>query len=130
MKKLLLVVKLLHCYTIVILRVDFILEARNDKQDVGEPDASLLWNHVCFSSMEIWYFLYQCFVARVVFLTIFGLFANVISQDNGGMLLLLGMIDQCLKAGKKQSWHAASVTNICVGLLVGLKVLDILLWFV
>ncbi|XP_042482269.1 protein SWEETIE [Macadamia integrifolia] len=45
------------------------------------------------------------------------------TQDNGGMLLLLGMIEQCLKAGKKQSWHAASVTNACVGLLAGLKAL-------
>ncbi|XP_024454181.2 protein SWEETIE isoform X3 [Populus trichocarpa] len=45
------------------------------------------------------------------------------SQDNGGMLLLLGMVEQCLKAGKKQSWHEASVTNICVGLLAGLKAL-------
>lgn len=48
---------------------------------------------------------------------------NMISQDGSGRLSLLGMIDQCLKAGKKQSWHAASVTNICVGLLAGLKVL-------
>ncbi|KAK9272135.1 hypothetical protein L1049_002505 [Liquidambar formosana] len=45
------------------------------------------------------------------------------SQDNSGMLSLLGMIEQCLKAGKKQTWHAASVTNICVGLLAGLKAL-------
>ncbi|XP_050228760.1 protein SWEETIE isoform X2 [Mercurialis annua] len=45
------------------------------------------------------------------------------SQDSGGMLLLLEMIEQCLKSGKKQIWHAASVTNICVGLLVGLKAL-------
>uniref|UniRef100_A0A2P2MKT4 HEAT repeat-containing protein 5B isoform X2 n=1 Tax=Rhizophora mucronata TaxID=61149 RepID=A0A2P2MKT4_RHIMU len=45
------------------------------------------------------------------------------SQDSGGMLSLLGMMDQCLKAGKKQMWHAASVTNICVGLLAGLKAL-------
>ncbi|XP_044468488.1 protein SWEETIE isoform X3 [Mangifera indica] len=45
------------------------------------------------------------------------------SQDGSGRLSLLGMIDQCLKAGKKQSWHAASVTNICVGLLAGLKAL-------
>ncbi|GMP28425.1 hypothetical protein CsSME_00003976 [Camellia sinensis var. sinensis] len=45
------------------------------------------------------------------------------SQDSGGMLSLLGMIEQCLKAGKKQTWHAASVTNICVGLLAGLKAL-------
>jgi hypothetical protein len=42
------------------------------------------------------------------------------------MLMLLGMVEQCLKAGKKQSWHEASVTNICVGLLAGLKVLGIL----
>ncbi|PSR87811.1 HEAT repeat-containing protein isoform 1 [Actinidia chinensis var. chinensis] len=45
------------------------------------------------------------------------------SQDSGGMLSLLDMIEQCLKAGKKQSWHRASVTNICVGLLAGLKAL-------
>lgn len=48
--------------------------------------------------------------------------SNFLSQDNGGMLSLLGMIEQCLKAGKKQPWHAASVTNICVGLLAGFKV--------
>lgn len=41
------------------------------------------------------------------------------------MLSLLGTIDQSLKAGKKQSWRAATVTNICVGLLAGLKVLHI-----
>ncbi|KAK6913494.1 Laa1/Sip1/HEATR5-like, HEAT repeat region [Dillenia turbinata] len=43
------------------------------------------------------------------------------SQDSGGMLSLLGIIEHCLRAGKKQSWHAFSVTNICVGLLAGLK---------
>lgn len=47
----------------------------------------------------------------------------VLSQDSGGMLSLLGMIEQCLKNGKKQAWHAASVSNICVGLLAGLKVI-------
>ncbi|XP_030484965.2 protein SWEETIE isoform X1 [Cannabis sativa] len=45
------------------------------------------------------------------------------SQDSGGMLSLLGIIEQCLKSGKKQPWHAASVTNICVGLLAGFKAL-------
>ncbi|KAJ4707111.1 HEAT repeat-containing protein 5B-like [Melia azedarach] len=45
------------------------------------------------------------------------------SQDRSGMLSHLGMIEQCLKAGKKQSWHSASVTNICVGLIAGLKAL-------
>ncbi|KAG8384070.1 hypothetical protein BUALT_Bualt04G0079800 [Buddleja alternifolia] len=45
------------------------------------------------------------------------------SQDSSGMLSFLGMIDQCLKAGKKQAWRAASITNICVGLLAGLKTL-------
>lgn len=39
------------------------------------------------------------------------------------MLSLLGVIEQCLKTGKKQPWHAASVTNICVGLLAGFKVM-------
>ncbi|KAK4279829.1 hypothetical protein QN277_011541 [Acacia crassicarpa] len=43
------------------------------------------------------------------------------SQNSGGMLSLLGIIDQCLKSGKKQHWHAASVTNACVGLLAGFK---------
>ncbi|GMY24387.1 protein SWEETIE isoform X4 [Fagus crenata] len=45
------------------------------------------------------------------------------AQDSSGMLALLGIIEQRLKAGKKQSWHAASVTNICVGLLTGFKAL-------
>ncbi|XP_062009645.1 protein SWEETIE isoform X1 [Rosa rugosa] len=45
------------------------------------------------------------------------------SQDSGGMLSLLGMIEQSMKAGRKQPWHAASVTNICVGLLSGFKAL-------
>ncbi|XP_021887968.1 protein SWEETIE, partial [Carica papaya] len=45
------------------------------------------------------------------------------SQDNGEMLSLLGVIEHCLKAGKKQLWHPASMTNICVGLLAGLKAL-------
>ncbi|KHN17324.1 HEAT repeat-containing protein 5B [Glycine soja] len=45
------------------------------------------------------------------------------SQDSGGMLSLLGIIEQCLKAGKKQHWHKASLTNICVGLLAGFKAL-------
>ncbi|GAB2299959.1 hypothetical protein Dimus_034004 [Dionaea muscipula] len=44
-------------------------------------------------------------------------------QDSSGMLSLLGMVEQCLKSGRKQSWHVASVTNICVGLLAGLKAL-------
>ncbi|GAB4832301.1 hypothetical protein Ancab_006312 [Ancistrocladus abbreviatus] len=44
-------------------------------------------------------------------------------QDSSGMLSLLGIVEQCLKAGRKQSWHATSVTNICVGLLTGLKAL-------
>lgn len=39
------------------------------------------------------------------------------------MLSLLGILDQCLKTGKKQPWHSASVTNICAGLLAGLKAL-------
>lgn len=45
------------------------------------------------------------------------------SQDSKGMLSLLGTIEQSLKAGKKQAWHSANVTNICVGLLAGLKVI-------
>ncbi|XP_049385527.1 protein SWEETIE isoform X1 [Solanum stenotomum] len=45
------------------------------------------------------------------------------SEDVGGMLSLLEMVEQCLRAGKKQAWHATSVTNICVGLLSGLKAL-------
>ncbi|KAJ1391410.1 Armadillo-type fold [Sesbania bispinosa] len=45
------------------------------------------------------------------------------SQDSGGMLSLLGIIEQCLKAGKKQHWRAASITNICAGLLAGFKTL-------
>ncbi|KAJ1443259.1 Armadillo-type fold [Sesbania bispinosa] len=45
------------------------------------------------------------------------------SQDSGGMPSLLGIIEQCLKAGKKQHWRAASITNICAGLLAGFKTL-------
>lgn len=52
---------------------------------------------------------------------------TMISQHSSSMVSLLGIIEQCLKAGKKQSWHAASVTNICVGLLAGSKVLTFLL---
>lgn len=44
-------------------------------------------------------------------------------QDNAGMISLLGTIVQCLRSGKKQQWHTSSVTNVCVGLLAGLKVL-------
>ncbi|KAL6551852.1 hypothetical protein OROGR_008006 [Orobanche gracilis] len=43
------------------------------------------------------------------------------SQDSSGMLAFIGIIDQCLKAGKRQTWRAASLTNMCVGLLAGLK---------
>lgn len=39
------------------------------------------------------------------------------------MISLLGTIVQCLRSGKKQQWHTSSVTNVCVGLLAGLKVL-------
>ncbi|KAF3679482.1 putative T-complex protein 1 subunit zeta-like [Capsicum annuum] len=51
-------------------------------------------------------------------------FGNIFaSEDIGGMLSLLEMVEQCLRAGKKQAWHITSVTNICVGLLSGLKTL-------
>ncbi|KAL1208787.1 Protein SWEETIE [Cardamine amara subsp. amara] len=45
------------------------------------------------------------------------------SQDSQGMLSLLAVIQQCMKAGKKQQWRTASLTNICAGLLAGLKAL-------
>ncbi|XP_058082071.1 protein SWEETIE [Magnolia sinica] len=45
------------------------------------------------------------------------------TQDSSANLVLLGMIDQSLKAGKKQLWHVANTTNACVGLLAGLKAL-------
>ncbi|KAK7269008.1 hypothetical protein RIF29_21723 [Crotalaria pallida] len=45
------------------------------------------------------------------------------SQDSSGMVSLLGVVEQCLKSGKKQNWRAGSVTNICVGLLAGFKAL-------
>jgi hypothetical protein len=48
------------------------------------------------------------------------------SQDSQGMLSLLSVIQQCLKAGKKQQWRTASLTNICAGLLAGLKALHAL----
>ncbi|KAG6470885.1 hypothetical protein ZIOFF_071965 [Zingiber officinale] len=43
------------------------------------------------------------------------------AQDNEGKIALLNKVDQCLKTGKKQPWHVATVTNACVGLLAGLK---------
>ncbi|XP_009403181.3 protein SWEETIE isoform X2 [Musa acuminata AAA Group] len=43
------------------------------------------------------------------------------TQDNGGKLMLLNKVDQCIKNSKKQPWHVASVTNACVGMLAGLK---------
>lgn len=46
------------------------------------------------------------------------------------MLSLLGMIDQCLKTGRRQAWHAANVTNICAALLAGLKVSFVFGFFV
>ncbi|KFK41114.1 hypothetical protein AALP_AA2G087800 [Arabis alpina] len=48
------------------------------------------------------------------------------SQDSHGMLSLLSVIQQCMKAGKKQQWRTASLTNICAGLLAGLKALHAL----
>ncbi|CAL0321677.1 unnamed protein product [Lupinus luteus] len=45
------------------------------------------------------------------------------SQDSSGMLSLLGIVEQCLKSGKKQNWRTRSVTNICVSLLAGFKAL-------
>ncbi|XP_010528470.1 PREDICTED: HEAT repeat-containing protein 5B isoform X2 [Tarenaya hassleriana] len=45
------------------------------------------------------------------------------SQDSNGMRQLLSVIQQCMKAGKRQQWRAAVLTNICVGLLAGLKAL-------
>lgn len=45
------------------------------------------------------------------------------TQDSSGMLSLLSILEQCLKAGKKQALHATRVTNVCVGLLSGLKAL-------
>lgn len=50
------------------------------------------------------------------------LFTKFKCQDSFGMLSLLGTVEQCLKAGKKQPWHVSSITNVCVGLLAGLKV--------
>ncbi|XP_013649204.2 protein SWEETIE isoform X3 [Brassica napus] len=48
------------------------------------------------------------------------------SQDSRGMLSLLSVIQQCMKARKKQQWRTASLTNICAGLLAGLKALHAL----
>ncbi|KAL8250875.1 hypothetical protein R6Q59_034568 [Mikania micrantha] len=43
------------------------------------------------------------------------------TQDSSEMLSLLSILEQCLKTGKKHALHATSVTNVCVGLLSGLK---------
>ncbi|KAJ0256074.1 Protein SWEETIE [Hirschfeldia incana] len=48
------------------------------------------------------------------------------SQDSRGMLSLLSVMQQCMKARKKQQWRTASLTNICAGLLAGLKALHAL----
>ncbi|KAJ9561951.1 hypothetical protein OSB04_007111 [Centaurea solstitialis] len=50
------------------------------------------------------------------------------TQDSSGMLSLLSMLEQCLKTGKKQALHTTRVTNVCVGLLSGLKVLMLALF--
>ncbi|XP_078444054.1 HEAT repeat-containing protein [Wolffia australiana] len=42
-------------------------------------------------------------------------------QDMAGKLRLLSLIEQCLKAGRKYSWHGANLTNTCVVLLFGIK---------
>lgn len=44
-------------------------------------------------------------------------------QDNTAKMKLLNNIDHCLKAGKKYSWYMLLVSNACVALLSGLKVL-------
>jgi hypothetical protein len=44
-------------------------------------------------------------------------------QDNTVKIRLLNNLDQCLKAGRKYSWYMFLVSNACVALLSGLKVL-------
>ncbi|KAI3726462.1 hypothetical protein L1987_66259 [Smallanthus sonchifolius] len=43
------------------------------------------------------------------------------TQDSSEVLSLLSILEQCLKTGKRHALHATSVTNVCVGLLSGLK---------
>lgn len=43
------------------------------------------------------------------------------TEGQVGKLQLLDIVDQSLKTGKKQAWHTANITNVCVGLLAGLK---------
>ncbi|BBN09583.1 HEAT repeat-containing protein 5 [Marchantia polymorpha subsp. ruderalis] len=43
------------------------------------------------------------------------------AQTEKGKLQLLEIILESARAGKKQSWHSANITNICVALLGGLK---------
>ncbi|KAI3768087.1 hypothetical protein L2E82_18519 [Cichorium intybus] len=44
------------------------------------------------------------------------------TQDSSGMLSLLGILEQSLKAGnKRNALHGITITNVCVGLLSGLK---------
>ncbi|KAL4197361.1 hypothetical protein AMTRI_Chr04g187950 [Amborella trichopoda] len=43
------------------------------------------------------------------------------TQDADSKLRLLSTIEQPLRTGKRQSWHVALTTNVCVGLLAGLK---------
>ncbi|KAL7587551.1 hypothetical protein Lser_V15G41004 [Lactuca serriola] len=44
-----------------------------------------------------------------------------VTQDSSGMLSLLGILEQSLKTGRRHVLHSTSVTNVCVGLLYGLK---------
>lgn len=97
------------------------------QQNVGQPDAPVLWYHFCLSGVgsigriSLPYVII-IFYLLIIICVIFCL-EIVYLQDNDGKLLLLKQIDQCLKAVKKQSWYRNCITNACVGLLSGLKVL-------
>ncbi|XP_057828164.2 protein SWEETIE isoform X1 [Cryptomeria japonica] len=43
------------------------------------------------------------------------------AQGSIGKLQLLDTVEQSIKTGKKQAWHIGNITNVCVGLLSGLK---------
>lgn len=121
-----------HCYVFLVslnfIIWGFILTMKPETISKTLVNQMLLCFGVIFAAQVV-----ECsnglvFACFLLYLNVIDVSWIYISQDSSGMLVLLGIIEQCLKAGKKQSWHAASVTNICVGLLTGFKVLFILLW--
>lgn len=121
-----------HCYVFLVslnfIIWGFILTMKPETVSKTLVNQMLLCFGVIFAAQVVEWSNGLVFACFLLYLNVVDVTWIYISQDSSGMLAILGIIEQCLKAGKKQSWHAASVTNICVGLLTGFKVLFILLW--